>query len=130
MASPSAASRTARYWSGGNLANSHTMIATGNGDFQQWDEISLHGNVGWPSLTLLQVIGKVRSLRRTRSLDHDTVFVGAGKAGHPVKMRGIRGISSVGRALEWHSRGQGFEPPILHLDTKETLGNNGFLGVF
>ena len=24
------------------------------------------------------------------------------------------GISSVGRALEWHSRGQGFESPILH----------------
>ena len=27
----------------------------------------------------------------------------------------LRGISSVGRALEWHSRGQGFESPILHL---------------
>ena len=25
-----------------------------------------------------------------------------------------RGISSAGRALEWHSRGQGFDPPILH----------------
>ncbi len=24
------------------------------------------------------------------------------------------GISSAGRALEWHSRGQGFDPPILH----------------
>ncbi len=24
------------------------------------------------------------------------------------------GISSVGRALEWHSRGQGFDSPILH----------------
>src|SRR5437899_9383280 len=27
------------------------------------------------------------------------------------------GISSVGRALEWHSRGQGFKSPILHFDT-------------
>jgi hypothetical protein len=27
---------------------------------------------------------------------------------------GIRGCSSVGRALEWHSRGQGFESPQLH----------------
>ena len=26
----------------------------------------------------------------------------------------IRGYSSVGRALEWHSRGQGFESPYLH----------------
>ena len=24
------------------------------------------------------------------------------------------GISSVGRAFEWHSKGQGFESPILH----------------
>ena len=27
---------------------------------------------------------------------------------------GLRGISSVGRARQWHCRGQGFEPPILH----------------
>jgi hypothetical protein len=26
-----------------------------------------------------------------------------------------RGISSVGRALAWHARGQRFEPAILHL---------------
>ena len=26
----------------------------------------------------------------------------------------FRGYSSVGRALEWHSRGQGFESPYLH----------------
>jgi hypothetical protein len=26
----------------------------------------------------------------------------------------IRGISSVGRALAWHARGQRFEPAILH----------------
>ena len=25
-----------------------------------------------------------------------------------------RGISSVGRALAWHARGQGFKSPILH----------------
>lgn len=34
-----------------------------------------------------------------------------------------RGISSAGRALEWHSRGQGFDPPILHLKKKVELGN-------
>ena len=28
--------------------------------------------------------------------------------------RAIRGYSSVGRALEWHSRGQGFDSPYLH----------------
>ena len=28
------------------------------------------------------------------------------------------GHSSVGRALEWHSRGQGFDPPWLHQKTK------------
>ena len=26
----------------------------------------------------------------------------------------FRGISSVGRALAWHARGQGFDSPILH----------------
>ena len=26
----------------------------------------------------------------------------------------IRGCSSPGRALEWHSRGKGFDPPHLH----------------
>jgi hypothetical protein len=26
----------------------------------------------------------------------------------------VRGHSSVGRALEWHSRGQGFDSPWLH----------------
>ena len=26
----------------------------------------------------------------------------------------IRGISSAGRALEWHSRGQRFDPAMLH----------------
>jgi hypothetical protein len=29
-------------------------------------------------------------------------------------IRLIRGCSSVGRALEWHSRGKGFDPPHLH----------------
>src|SRR5271157_6495644 len=28
-----------------------------------------------------------------------------------------RGISSVGRALAWHARGQGFKSPILHCGT-------------
>ena len=29
----------------------------------------------------------------------------------------VRGYSSVGRALEWHSRGQGFDSPYLHFIT-------------
>ncbi len=33
----------------------------------------------------------------------------------------IRGISSVGRALAWHARGQGFNSPILHFDQKRAL---------
>ena len=33
----------------------------------------------------------------------------------------MQGISSVGRAFEWHSKGQGFESPILH-HTMKRLG--------
>ncbi len=33
------------------------------------------------------------------------------------RFRVPRGCSSAGRALEWHSRGQGFESPQLHLTT-------------
>ena len=32
----------------------------------------------------------------------------------------FRGISSVGRALAWHARGQGFESPILHFQSSIT----------
>ncbi len=38
------------------------------------------------------------------------------------------GISSVGRAFEWHSKGQGFESPILHLpykDLRQVVGGHG-----
>jgi hypothetical protein len=31
-----------------------------------------------------------------------------------VKFNPVRGISSAGRALAWHARGQGFKSPILH----------------
>ena len=31
-----------------------------------------------------------------------------------IAFKGIRGISSVGRALAWHARGQRFDPAILH----------------
>ena len=38
------------------------------------------------------------------------------------------GISSVGRALAWHARGQRFEPAILHLlKTTKPLLVNGFV---
>ena len=33
------------------------------------------------------------------------------------------GISSVGRAFEWHSKGQGFESPILHITIKGLMAN-------
>lgn len=33
---------------------------------------------------------------------------------HHIPRGNARGISSVGRARDWQSRGQGFEPPILH----------------
>ncbi len=36
-----------------------------------------------------------------------------------------RGRSSVGRALEWHSRGQGFDSPRLH--HHNPLGNHGVM---
>src|SRR5208337_5421752 len=39
-----------------------------------------------------------------------------------------RGISSVGRALAWHARGQGFKSPILHFQINDASaaesGNN------
>lgn len=31
-----------------------------------------------------------------------------------VEQKHFRGIGEVGIALEWHSRGQGFESPMLH----------------
>ena len=41
----------------------------------------------------------------------------------------LRGSSSVGRALEWHSRGQRFDPALLHfllLFLKHSCGINTF----
>ena len=32
----------------------------------------------------------------------------------PIRARRVRGRSSAGRALQWHCRGQGFDPPRLH----------------
>src|SRR5687768_11208874 len=31
-----------------------------------------------------------------------------------LNLHSVRGVSSVGRALAWHARGQGFDSPILH----------------
>src|SRR6266496_5237713 len=39
-----------------------------------------------------------------------------------------RGRSSVGRAREWHSRGQGFDPPRLHCLGLAGDAERGFLG--
>ena len=38
----------------------------------------------------------------------------------------VRGIGEVGIALEWHSRGQGFESPMLHC-TMGAVENRMFL---
>ena len=37
-----------------------------------------------------------------------------------------RGISSVGRALAWHARGQGFKSPILHFSEALGIPPKGF----
>lgn len=37
-----------------------------------------------------------------------------GAAAHPAARKEHRGISSVGRARQWHCRGQGFDSPTLH----------------
>ena len=37
-----------------------------------------------------------------------------------------RGISSVGRAFEWHSKGQEFDSPMLHRNPSQ----NGLRGIF
>ena len=36
------------------------------------------------------------------------------------------GCSSLGRALEWHSRGKGFDPPHLHQENPFKHCLNGF----
>ena len=42
-------------------------------------------------------------------------------------MRSTRGISSVGRAFEWHSKGQEFDSPMLHESRLPQLAGGGFL---
>ena len=42
----------------------------------------------------------------------------------------VWGRSSPGRALEWHSRGKGFDPPRLHQQKKPAIGNDGRLFPF
>ena len=37
-----------------------------------------------------------------------------------LSLQSIRGISSVGRAFEWHSKGQEFDSPMLHKRQTET----------
>src|SRR5262249_29431815 len=39
----------------------------------------------------------------------------------PATIRDRRGISSAGRALAWHARGQGFKSPILHSHRRVVL---------
>ena len=43
-----------------------------------------------------------------------------------ILLKHIRGCSSLGRALEWHSRGKGFDPPHLHHKSPKPLIQCGF----
>ncbi len=36
-------------------------------------------------------------------------------------MKKIRGIGAAGSAFDWQSKGQGFEPPMLHQNKKDTF---------
>ena len=42
------------------------------------------------------------------------LFVMLAKDAKSLFLQPLRGISSVGRALAWHARGQRFDPAILH----------------
>ena len=92
----------------------------GQSEFQKNGEILLQGQsriaraARRRSLTLTRVIGNVRFLRGPNRADHDTVSRSFRREGWVDGVPVFWGVSSVGRALEWHSRGQGFEPPILH----------------
>ncbi len=41
--------------------------------------------------------------------------------------KGKWGISSVGRAFEWHSKGQEFDSPMLHKKPPSAIAGGGFL---
>ena len=45
-------------------------------------------------------------------------------------MNRIWGYSSAGRALEWHSRGQRFDPAYLHQESSEICGFRNFFCIF
>jgi hypothetical protein len=63
---------------------------------------------------------------RPRKLGHKTVDT---LGGFLLLTKPLRGCSSVGRALEWHSRGEGFDSPQLHQKKMEGLGSR-FPGLF
>ena len=69
-------------------------------------------------------------MRRGRnSRLHERRFRLKGASGtHRSLLRGKtgRGRSSAGRALQWHCRGQGFDPPRLHHRPKKARGDAGF----
>ncbi len=36
----------------------------------------------------------------------------------------MRGISSAGRVFGWQPKGQGFDPPMLHISARNSLSNS------
>ena len=40
-----------------------------------------------------------------------------------------RGISAVGSAFEWHSKGQGFDSPMLHQSKNPAIKPASFIGL-
>ena len=68
--------------------------------------------VPWQGTPLLSLCGNADLFRAGVDMGLATVVQSSSET-HSVRTVSW-GYSSVGRALEWHSRGQGFDPPQLH----------------
>ena len=82
------------------------MIATGMANFRNRMRYFFKGFDAWDS----RKQANLPSL--TVSIDSITLWTCVGRQVQHELI--IWGISSVGRALEWHSRGRGFDSLILH----------------
>ena len=58
--------------------------------------------------------GKQRKRRRKVLKTHFKCLKITNKCDNIIEQLNLRGYSSVGRALEWHSRGRRFDPDYLH----------------
>ena len=79
-------------------------LPQGKGDFES------------PASTSFTTPARARLYRRkAKSQAEKLLTAGEGHVKGQANSRGIYwGCSSAGRALEWHSRGQEFDPPQLH----------------